>query len=176
MSYVSAILAFPLYHYVGFRKMYVLGTVLIIFSLILFTISLATFEIVPAMSYVSVAAMCFYMFSLCIGPSFSFIGFTAELTTLTSRPTIMHYSSIMYWTLASVISFVLPYSVELVGAYAFLPFIMLAGICVIYVYRHIPNTHRKSISEIQVSFKKRSKLGQIEQVAVSNLAFDSKEN
>lgn len=140
----------------GTKNMYLGGTIVIFFSLILLMIFAEVQNISTALAYGRIACLSAYAIGVGLGPQPAMFALFSELTTANSRPYILQYSGMLFWLLGSLISFIFPYSLHAIGAYAFLPFVVIIGVILAYVFLLVPDTHNMSHIETPEYFQRNS--------------------
>ncbi|XP_077974566.1 solute carrier family 2, facilitated glucose transporter member 1-like isoform X1 [Styela clava] len=158
--FLQCILAFavssPLQKKFGTKKVLVFGLFIVSSSYTLFIVSDKLRFKYPSLNLLVIVSMFLTVSGLQIGPLFSITALPSELTTASSRPTIIFYSQCTFWILGGIISFVFPYSSEPWGSFSLIPFLVLITMLIPFAMFVIPETHRRTSVAIQRSFRKKS--------------------
>ncbi|XP_078493723.1 solute carrier family 2, facilitated glucose transporter member 5 [Ciona intestinalis] len=141
---------------IGTKKLLIFGLAIGAGSLVFLVIFIALQGYSTALPYCSIAALIIYTTAVMGGPGIAFVALPSQLTTQTTRPTALYVSAATYWLTGTIVSFVFPFSSAAFGEYAFLPFVGVTVLQIIFACQRVPSTRRKSVIEIQDRFNRRS--------------------
>lgn len=110
----------PILKRFGSRKMTLFGLVVTAFALAMLSASIEL-----KLAYGSIAAIVLYAFGVSSGPLLCYAALASEITSQVIRPTALWSCGICYYTMASTVSFVTPYTVDWIGGYTYLIFVGL---------------------------------------------------
>nr|XP_039253273.1 solute carrier family 2, facilitated glucose transporter member 1-like [Styela clava] len=166
--FLQIILAFlitaPLQRRFGLKKVYVIGLIIISLSYFIFTIAGGLYVKFQYMSSVAIVGFFTLVFGFQIGPLFVTFGLPSELTTASSRPTVVFYSQCTLWISAGIITFVFPYSHQAWGVYAYTPFVIMSIVLIPFSVFLVPETHNRSAAQIQKSFGRETMNDEFHQI------------
>ncbi|XP_076812601.1 solute carrier family 2, facilitated glucose transporter member 5-like [Clavelina lepadiformis] len=140
---VMALICFastPILKRFGSRKMTLFGLVVTAFALAMLSASIEL-----KLAYGSIAAIVLYAFGVSSGPLLCYAALASEITSQVIRPTALWSCGICYYTMASTVSFVTPYTVDWIGGYTYLIFVGLVVLDVIYIKFAIQDTSASSM-------------------------------
>uniref|UniRef100_H2YX80 Major facilitator superfamily (MFS) profile domain-containing protein n=1 Tax=Ciona savignyi TaxID=51511 RepID=H2YX80_CIOSA len=141
---------------IGTKMLLVTGLGICACSLVCLVIFAALQDLSDLLPYFSIATLIIYTTSVMGGPGIAFVALSSQLTTQTTRPTALYLSAATYWMTGAIVSFVFPFSSAAIGEYAFLPFVAVTVLQIIFASRKVPSTRRKSIVEIQEKLHRKS--------------------
>merc|ERR1719481_547156 len=117
-------------------------------STVLLLASLLTFTTVPAMSYVAVAAVIFFVVGFATGPGSIPWFFVTELFTMSGRSTATSMAVTMNWAANFLVGLSFQPIQMLAGVWVFMVFIVIQILFIIYVFLVVPETKGRTIEEI----------------------------
>uniref|UniRef100_F6RNC6 Solute carrier family 2, facilitated glucose transporter member 5 n=1 Tax=Ciona intestinalis TaxID=7719 RepID=F6RNC6_CIOIN len=141
---------------IGTKKLLIFGLAIGACSLVFLVIFIALQGHSAVLPYCSVTALITYTTAVMGGPGIAFVALPSQLTTQTTRPTALYASAATYWLTGTIVSFVFPFSSAAFGEYAFLPFVGVTVLQIMFACQKVPSTRRKSVIEIQDRFNRRS--------------------
>nr|CAB3266205.1 solute carrier family 2, facilitated glucose transporter member 1-like [Phallusia mammillata] len=139
----------------GTKRMLVIGLTIVVCALTLLTIS--TTNSSDSSNILGVISVALFAIGVGTGPMLTMVTYPSELTTVVSRPNAMWLASVVFWVTGGLVSFIFPYSLELLGGYAYIPFTVLVMLSGGYVIFFLPETRNRSAQDIK-SFFAKSKL------------------
>jgi len=150
MTFVSLVLIERL----GRKTLMIAGLVEQLLSTTLLLASLLTFATVPAMSYVAIVAVIFFVVGFATGPGSIPWFFVTELFSQAGRPTATSIAVSVNWAANFLVGVGFQPIQMLLGAWSFMVFIVIQILFIIYVFLAVPETKGRSIEEITALFRK----------------------
>ncbi|XP_078483271.1 solute carrier family 2, facilitated glucose transporter member 5-like isoform X4 [Ciona intestinalis] len=153
LSFIASVFGSKIVDRFGGYKVNITCNGILIFAMVLFTISQATAHLAPlAMPYVAIVAVAIYMCAWSGGSNLAVFALVGKLTVEPTRATAYGYGSMLLWTLAWFSSFIPPYLQIGLGAYMLMIWVFFAIVFLIYHLLLIPDTKKNSSEEIQDYF------------------------
>uniref|UniRef100_F6UQH1 Major facilitator superfamily (MFS) profile domain-containing protein n=2 Tax=Ciona intestinalis TaxID=7719 RepID=F6UQH1_CIOIN len=153
LSFIASVFGSKIVDRFGGYKVNIACNGILIFAMVLFTISQATAHLAPsAMPYVAIVAVAIYMCAWSGGSNLAVFALVGKLTVEPTRATVYGYGSMLLWTLAWFSSFIPPYLQIGLGAYMLMIWVFFAVVFLIYHLLLIPDTKENSSEEIQAYF------------------------
>jgi len=149
---IFTLCSFPLITRWGAKKVFVYSGFVVLVGLTLMTTSSIRPPIIGNHARVSVAGAILVIIGG-IGPKQTFSILPSELTTYVTRPMVLWLSTLVYYICAVAITFITPYAMDIMGGYAYIPYIVSFVLVMAYVQYIVPDTHGKSAAEIQNELK-----------------------
>merc|ERR1711990_1308249 len=131
---------------VGLSSMLVMTTLLLV--------SLLTYESVPAMSYLAIAAVILFVVGFATGPGSIPWFFVTELFAQSGRPTATSIAVTVNWSANFLVGLAFVPLQRIMGAYVFILFMVIQLFFIIYVYFAVPETKNRTIEDITAQFRK----------------------
>ncbi|XP_078483270.1 solute carrier family 2, facilitated glucose transporter member 1-like isoform X3 [Ciona intestinalis] len=153
LSFIASVFGSKIVDRFGGYKVNITCNGILIFAMVLFTISQATAHLAPlAMPYVAIVAIAIYMCAWSGGSNLAVFALVGKLTVEPTRATAYGYGSMLLWTFAWFSSFIPPYLQIGLGAYMLMIWLFFAIVFLIYHLLLIPDTKENSSEEIQAYF------------------------
>nr|XP_002131186.1 solute carrier family 2, facilitated glucose transporter member 1 [Ciona intestinalis] len=153
LSFIASIFGSKIVDRFGGYKVNITCNGILIFAIVLFTISQATAHLAPlAMPYVSIVAVAIFMCAWSGGSNLAVFALVGKLTVEPTRATAYGYASMLLWTLSWFGTFIPPYLQSGLGAYMLMIWLFFAIVFLIYHLLLIPDTKKNSSEEIQAYF------------------------
>jgi len=150
MTFVSLVLIEKL----GRKTLMLIGLVFMALMTVLLLVSLLTFEAVPAMSYVAIAAVILFVVGFATGPGSIPWFFVTELFAQSGRPTATSIAVAVNWTANFLVGVGFGPLNLILGPWVFAVFIGIQIFFIIYVWLAVPETKGRTTEEITSSFRK----------------------
>ena len=99
------------------------GSFVMLVALVLLTTS--TILTGPGMPYLSLTSLVLYFIGTASGPFLTILSLVSEITTQRSRPIILWFSGIIFWTFGFIVAFGTPYALDSIGGYTYIIFATL---------------------------------------------------
>ncbi|XP_028566723.2 solute carrier family 2, facilitated glucose transporter member 11-like isoform X1 [Podarcis muralis] len=112
----------------------------------------------PWISFGSIALIFLFTLSYGLGPSGAIFAVIMEIFGQSVRPSALTIIGIVSWVGLFLVGMTFPFLVEVLGHFCFLFFFVVLLVVGIFIYRYLPETKGRSISEITEEFK-RMRLG-----------------
>nr|XP_026694613.1 solute carrier family 2, facilitated glucose transporter member 1-like [Ciona intestinalis] len=132
----------------GPRMLNIISSAVMSGSLIVLTISLATYEYCQPMAYVSVAAVAIYVLSWACGLNLTLFPMLGAFTDEATRGASFTIGGVIFWIFSWFVSFIQLYLLEWLKSFAFLPWAIFNSFFLIFVIIFIPETKGVSPSAI----------------------------
>jgi len=156
---IFTLCSFPLITSWGAKKVFVYSGFVVLIGLTLMTISSVRPPIIGNHGRISVAGAILVIIGGS-GPKQTFSILPSELTTYVTRPMVLWLSTLVYYICAVAITFITPYVMDIMGGYAYIPYIVTFILVMAYVQFMVPDTHGKSAAEIQNELKENEAIGE----------------
>merc|ERR1711997_972968 len=131
---------------VGLSSMLLMTTLLLV--------SLLTYESVPAMSYLAIAAVILFVVGFATGPGSIPWFFVTELFAQSGRPTATSIAVTVNWSANFLVGLGFAPLNEVLGPYVFVIFMVIQLFFILYVYFVVPETKNRTIEDITAQFRK----------------------
>ncbi|CAM5161341.1 unnamed protein product [Eretmochelys imbricata] len=151
---LSSIVCSSLIERFGRRMLLCGGYVLMIFVLILLTMTLSLQHQFFWMHYFSVVLIFLFVICYGIGPAGATVAIITEIFSQSFRPSAFLIYGSISWVWLFVLGMIFPYIVESLGSFCYLIFLGILVFSSVFTYLFLPETKGKSIMEIKGEFNK----------------------
>lgn len=104
--------------------------------------------------YLSIVASGGFWLGFCLGPGTLTFVIIGELFELPARAAAVMISTIVLWLTFTLVVVAMPYMLNYMGGYSFLPFSGLSLLMVVFIHYYIPETKNKTFNDIQKAFER----------------------
>merc|ERR1711892_101082 len=150
MTFISLVLI----EKAGRKTLMLIGLMAMFLMTTLLLASLLTFESVPIMSYVAIAAVILFVVGFATGPGSIPWFFVTELFAQSGRPTATSIAVSVNWSANFLVGLGFEPIQMLCGSWVFMVFMVIQVFFIIYVFLAVPETKNRAIDEITAQFRK----------------------
>jgi len=154
MNVLMTIVSLVLIEKAGRKTLMLVGLSSMLLMTTLLLVSLLTYESVPAMSYLAIAAVILFVVGFATGPGSIPWFFVTELFAQSGRPTATSIAVTVNWSANFLVGLAFVPLQSLMGAYVFIIFMVIQLCFIIYVYFCVPETKNRTIEDITAQFRK----------------------
>ncbi|CEF67045.1 Sugar/inositol transporter family and General substrate transporter family and Major facilitator superfamily domain, general substrate transporter and Major facilitator superfamily domain-containing protein [Strongyloides ratti] len=109
-------------------------------------------------SYGAIVTTIIYILSFASGPGGIPWFFVSEIFNSSARGISTSIACFVNWMTGFFVGLIFPIANGYLKEYTFLIFIVLLGLCILFVFKYVPETKGKNVDEIQVEMKRMRKL------------------
>ncbi|XP_075209689.1 LOW QUALITY PROTEIN: solute carrier family 2, facilitated glucose transporter member 11 [Chanos chanos] len=158
-EFISSVACNLLIERVGRRPLLMGGYILMAGWALVFTLALSLQGRVPGIPYLSMVCVFAYILSFGMGPRRSDGVLPAELFDQMGRPAAYMVAGSLMWVNLFLVGMVVPFVVNGLGQFCFLPFCAVCVISSVLIGITLPETKGRSLAEITAEFDKRNRKG-----------------
>uniref|UniRef100_F6UQF7 Major facilitator superfamily (MFS) profile domain-containing protein n=2 Tax=Ciona intestinalis TaxID=7719 RepID=F6UQF7_CIOIN len=153
LSFIASVFGSKIVDRFGGYKVNITCNGILIFAMVLFTISQATAHLAPlAMPYVAIISVAIYMCGWSGGTNLAVFALVSGVTVEPTRATAYGYASMFLWLFSWFGAFIPPFLQIGLGSYLLMIWLFFAIVFLIYHLLLIPDTKKNSSEEIQAYF------------------------
>merc|ERR1711990_688979 len=154
MNVLMTIVSLVLIEKAGRKTLMLVGLSSMLLMTTLLLVSLLTYESVPAMSYLAIAAVILFVVGFATGPGSIPWFFVTELFAQSGRPTATSIAVTVNWSANFLVGLAFVPLQRIMEAYVFIIFMVIQACFIIYVYFCVPETKNRTIEDITAQFRK----------------------
>ncbi|XP_015239116.1 PREDICTED: solute carrier family 2, facilitated glucose transporter member 11 [Cyprinodon variegatus] len=155
-EFIASILSNLLIERVGRRFLLIGGYSLMVCWIVVFTVALTLqSQGVAGMQYLSMACVFAYILSFGLGPAGVTGILPAEIFDQTSRPAAYMVAGSLMWLSLFLMGMLLPFIVNGLGNYCFLPFLVVCLVSAVVLGLTMPETKGKTLAQITAEFDRK---------------------